>query len=176
MHRCANMRTCPLTAPPATLRPFLPSDTPALAAIFRDSVEVLAMDDYDDAQLAAWIGMADDLGAFGKRLAGALTLVATITKAPAAFASLKGADRLEMLYVDPSVARQGIGDQLCDALERLAQARGAKKLTGDISDTALPLFEKRGYIAERRNTVPLGDTWIGNTTMTKLFGLTENAP
>ena len=152
---------------PATLRPFLLSDTPALAHIFRDSIEVLAMDDYDDAQLAAWIAQADDEIAFGKKLAASLTLVASVTKAPAGFASLKGADRLEMLYVDPSAARQGIGGQLCDALERLAQARGVKKLTGDISDTALRLFEKRGYSAERRNTMPLGDVWIGNTTMTK---------
>jgi putative acetyltransferase len=159
-----------VSVPPATLRPFLPSDTPALASIFRDSIEVLAMDDYDDAQVAAWIAMADDLGAFGKRLAANLTLVACITRAPAAFASLKGAGTIDMLYVDPSVARQGIGDQLCDALERIAAARGAKKLTGDISDTALPLFEKRGYSAERRNTVPLSDTWIGNTTMTKQLG------
>ena len=165
-----------MTPPPATLRPFLPSDTPALAAIFRDSIEVLAAEDYDDAQLAAWIAMADELAAFGKRLAANLTLVATITRAPAAFASLKGAGIIVMLYVDPSVARQGIGGQLCDALERLAAARGAKKITGDISDTALPLFEKRGYIAERRNTVPLGDVWIGNTTMTKLFGTPDKAP
>ena len=154
----------------ATLRPFLASDTSALASIFRDSIEVLAIDDYDDAQLATWISMADDEAGFARRLAANLTLVATITKSPVGFARLKGADRLEMLYVDPSAARQGIGNQLCDALERLAQARGAKKLTGDISDTALPLFEKRGYIAERRNTMPLGDVWIGNTTMTKLFG------
>ena len=146
---------------------------PALASIFRDSIEVLAMDDYDDAQLAAWIGVADDERAFGKMLAASLTLVATLAKTPAGFASLKGRDRLDMLYVDPSAARQGIGSQLCDALERLASARGAKKLTGDISDTALPLFEQRGYIAERRNTVPLGDTWIGNTTMTKLLGASE---
>ena len=165
-----------MTPPPATLRPFLPSDTPALAAIFRDSIEVLAAEDYDDAQLAAWIAMADELAAFGKRLAANLTLVATITRAPAAFASLKGAGTIDMLYVDPSVARQGIGNQLCDALERIAGARGARKITGDISDTALPLFEKRGYSAERRNTMPLGDVWIGNTTMTKLFGTPDKAP
>ncbi len=30
-----------------------------------------------------------------------------------------------MLYVHPSVARSGIGTILCDAIERLARARGA---------------------------------------------------
>ena len=45
-----------------SLRPFLPSDAPALARLFRDSVEILAEDDYTDDQRAAWASAAD--GAF----------------------------------------------------------------------------------------------------------------
>ena len=157
----------------ATLRPFLPADAPVLAAIFRDSVEVLAQEDHSPAQIAAWIATADDENAFARRLATNLTLIAAQGRTPVGFASLKGADVLDMLYVDPNAARRGIGSQLVDALERIAASRGAKKLTGDISDTALPLFEKRGYAQQRRNTVPLGDGWIGNTTMSKGLGKPE---
>ena len=159
--------------PPAILRPLLPTDVAVLAAIFRASIDELAMDDYDNAQLAAWIASADDAQAFGKRLAENLTLIATLNQSPAAFACLKGADTIDMLYVHPDAARQGIGSQLVDALERIATARGAQKLTGDISDTALPLFEQRGYTQQRRNTVRLGDVWIGNTTMSKKLGKPE---
>ena len=74
------------------------------------------------------------------------------------------------------MARHGIGSQLCDALERLAAARGAKKLSGDFSDTALPLLEKRGYEAQRRNTIALGDVWFGNTTLTKTLAGAGKAP
>jgi len=41
-----------------------------------------------------------------------------------------------MLYVDPASARRGAATALLDAIERLAAARGAKRLTADVSDTA----------------------------------------
>ncbi len=77
---------------------------------------------------------------------GQLTLVATMEGTPVAFASLKGADEVDMVYVHPAVARQGAGTMLLDALEKLAGARGAKKLTVEASDTARDFFEGRGYV------------------------------
>jgi putative acetyltransferase len=56
---------------------------------------------------------------------------------------------------------------LTDALEKLAAARGAKKLSVDASDTARGFFEKRGYVAQQRNSVAVGDQWLANTTLTK---------
>ena len=42
------------------LRPFLPTDTPVLAAIFAASIEGLTGDDYSEAQQEAWMAAADD--------------------------------------------------------------------------------------------------------------------
>ena len=56
---------------------------------------------------------------------------------------------------------------LFDALEKLAGARGAEKLIVDASDTARGFFEKRGYVAQQRNSVSVGDEWLANTTMHK---------
>ncbi len=151
------------------LRPMLPADGPLLVALFRASVEQLAEEDYGENQREAWASVADDAAAFAKRLAGALTLVATIAGEPAGFASLAGA-RIDMLYVAPDHARVGIATALLDALERLAAARRIEKLTVDASDTARDLFAKRGYVPQSRNTVPIGDEWLGNTTMTRALG------
>ena len=145
----------------------LAEDTPMLAAIFVASIEELTGDDYSEAQQEAWAQAAEDEEAFGKRLAGQLTLIATIQNAPVGFASLKGPDHIDMLFVHPSVAGHGVASMLVDALERLAGARGAKTLTVDASDTAEPLFKKRGYVAKQRNTVTLNGEWLANTTMQK---------
>ena len=149
------------------LRPMLPEDVPVLAAIFAASVEELTADDYSEAQRAAWASAADDEPVFGKRLAGQLTLVATLQSSPVGFASLKGADHIDLLYVHPAAAGQGIAAMLCDALEKLAGARGAKALTVDASDNAADFFVKRGYEATQRNTVTVGDEWLANTSMKK---------
>ncbi len=160
--------------PKPALRPMLAEDAPMLAAIFAASIEGLTGDDYSEAQQEAWAQAADDEAAFGKRLAGQLTLIATMQSSPVGFASLKGADHIDMLYVHPSVAGQGVATMLVDALEKLAGARGAKTLTVDASDTAEPLFRKRGYTAKQRNTVTLNGEWLANTTMQKALG--DNAP
>jgi putative acetyltransferase len=159
--------------PKPALRPFLAADTPVLAAIFVAAIEELTGEDYSEAQQEAWASVADDEEQFGKRLASELTLIATLQNSPVGFASLKGTDHIDMLYVHPSAAGQGVASMLCDALEKLAGARGAKSLTVDASDNAEALFAKRGYVAKQRNTVTLNGEWLANTTMQK--NLTESA-
>jgi putative acetyltransferase len=162
--------------PKAGLRPFLPDDVPVLAAIFTASIEELTGDDYNEAQQEAWASAAEDEEAFGRKLAGELTLIATMQSSPVGFASLKGADQIDMLYVHPSVAGQGIGAMLIDALEKLAGARGAKALSVDASDTAVDFFKKRGYVAKQRNSVPRHGEWLANTTMQKQLAPSAGAP
>jgi Acetyltransferases len=153
--------------PKAALRPFLAADTPMLAAIFVASVEELTGDDYSEAQQQAWAGAADDEEQFGKRLASELTLIATLQNSPVGFASLKGTDHIDMLYVHPGAVGQGVASMLCDALEKLAGSRGAKSLSVDASDNAQEFFPKRGYVAKQRNTVTVNGEWLANTTMQK---------
>ncbi len=151
------------------LRPYLTEDAPLLAAIFVASIEGLTGDDYSEAQQEAWMAAADDEAEFGKRLASELTLVATQEGLPVGFASLKGKDHIDLLYVHPGAVGQGVASALCDALEKLAGARGAKSLTVDASDNAAEFFLKRGYEARQRNTVSLNGEWLANTTMQKPF-------
>jgi putative acetyltransferase len=161
--------------PTIALRPFLPTDVPMLAEIFRASIEELTADDYDDAQRAAWAAAAEDEEAFGARLAGQLTLLGTVEGSPVGFASLKGRDVIDMLYVHPAVVGQGVGTMLVDALEKLAAARGASRLTADVSDSAQDFFKRRGFVAQTRNSVPRGDEWLANTTMEKKLAGKEKA-
>ncbi len=153
--------------PKFALRPFLRADAAVLAEIFRDSIADLTSDDYSEAQQEAWAASAEDEAAFAQKLGKQLTLVATMQSSPVGFASLAGSDKVDMLYVHPGVAGHGVAAMLADALEKLAAARGAKKLTVDASDTARGFFEKRGYVAQQRNSVSVGDEWLANTTLTK---------
>jgi putative acetyltransferase len=155
--------------PKPALRPFLAADTPILAAIFVAAIEELTGEDYSEAQQQAWASAVDDEEQFAKRLASELTLIATLQNSPVGFASLKGADHIDMLYVHPSAAGQGVASMLCEALEKLAGGRGAKSLSVDASDNAEGFFLKRGYVGKQRNTVTINGEWLANTTMQKTF-------
>jgi putative acetyltransferase len=159
--------------PKLGLRPFLPADAPLLAEIFRASIAELTGDDYSESQQEAWAASADDEAAFTTRLANALTLLGTVDGSPVGFASLAGTERLDMLYVHPAAARQGVGSMLVDALEKLAASRGAPRLIADVSDSAQDFFRRHGFVATQRNTVELGGEWLANTTMEKPLAARE---
>ena len=154
-------------APAAALRPMLPADVPVLAAIAVAAIMELTGEDYDEDQQEAWAAGFDDEAALTERLVERLTLVATRGGDPVGFIALADNRELDLLYVHPEVAGQGIGALLCEAAEKLAKARGSKSLTVDASDSALGFFQKRGYVPRHRNTVPRGGVWLGNTTMEK---------
>jgi putative acetyltransferase len=161
--------------PTLAMRPFLPADAPMLAEIFRASIGELAADDYSEAQRDAWASAADDEAVFAKRLSAQLTLIATLGGAPVGFASLKDNEGIDMLYVHPAATGQGAGAMLLDALEKLAAARGAGKLTVEASDTAQDFFQRRGYAPMRRNSVSRGGEWLASTTMHKPLGGGQDA-
>jgi putative acetyltransferase len=153
--------------PKLALRPYLPADAPMLAAIFRASVEELTGDDYDEEQQEAWASTVDDEADFAVRLGERLTLIGTLGGSPIGFIALEGTDKIDLLYVHPAAAGQGVAAMLCDAIEKLAAARGAAKLKVESSDTAEGFFKHRGYVAQQRNTVLREGVWLANTTMEK---------
>jgi putative acetyltransferase len=159
--------------PKLALRPFLPADAPLLAEIFRAAIAELTADDYTEAQQEAWASAAEDVAEFGKDLASQLTLIATMEGSPIGFASLEGKDKIGMLYVHPAVVGQGVGRLLVDALEKLAGGRGVANLKVDASDSARGFFEKRGYVAQQRNTVTVAGEWLANTTLQKQLAAKE---
>jgi len=161
--------------PTFALRPFLAEDTPLLAEIFRASIEELTADDYSDGARRAWASAADDEKAFARRLGDQLTLIATMSGSPVGFASLANNETVDLIYVHPAVAGQGAGTMLVDALAKLAAARGGKRLTADVSDSAQDFFRKRGFTAQQRNTVLRGGEWLANTTMDKTLAAAQGA-
>ena len=48
-------------------------------------------------------------------------------------------------------------------------------LTADVSDSAQDFFKRRGFVAKQRNSVPLGNEWLANTTMEKRLAAKERA-
>jgi putative acetyltransferase len=150
-----------------TLRPYLPDDFETVTLIYAESIAVLTEDDYSESQRAAWMSRAEDEDGFAKQLTSAITILADFDGDAAGFASLKDNTTIELLYVHPDAARQKVATTLIDALERLAAGRGTREIKVDASETALPFFQQRGYVAQQRNSVAIEDEWLANTSMTK---------
>lgn len=150
------------------LRPFLPADTLALRELVAASIEELCQEDYGEDVRAAWAGsLADDAAAFAKRLTGVTTLVVEIEGEHLGFACLKDDKVIDLLYVHPFHAGDGVGTALCEALEKIAAGRGSSEISVESSETAVIFFEGRGYVPVTRNSVPIDGEWLSTTTMKK---------
>ncbi len=158
------------------LRPFLPADTLELRELFAASIEELTQEDYSEDQRAAWASAAEDAVAFAERLGSMTTLVVQAHGAYLGFASLKDNAVIDMLYVHPHHAGEGVASALMDALETIAKARSAQAVTADVSDTAVMFFEARGYEQVNRNLIARDDEWLANTYMTKALKPGDGKP
>lgn len=147
------------------LRPALPRDYEDLGILFQASIEELAFDRLDENQRAAWQAKAEDPSRWAKHLSGLLTLVAEEDGEPVGFAAMRDNAIVEHVHVHPDLAFMGVGSQLMDALERLAMARGAKKLQVAASDNAQGFFEKLGFVALRRSAISAGEEWLPPATV-----------
>ncbi len=82
---------------------------------------------------------------------GSVVGFGTMSFAPAAEYRTSVDAAVTGVYVDPDVARRGVGSRLYDALERRARNRGAESLGLRASLNAVPFYEAQGYhrVAER---------------------------
>lgn len=81
------------------------------------------------------------------------------------------------VYVDPSVARQGVGTRLHDVLEERARDRGAERLGLTASLPAVAFYEAQGYerVRERDHEFSADeDTGVTGTVVEMVMGLEED--
>lgn len=115
------------------------SGFPALAAIFLRAVQEIACRDYSPRQIAAWAQV--DEARWRERLAASRVLVATIDAHPVGFITAR--ERyIDLLFVSPDYARQGVASALLKALFRQIPDG---TLTTEASITARACFERHGF-------------------------------
>lgn len=137
------------------IRPYRDDDAGSTLEIYERAVHLTAGKDYRPDQLAAWAPPDRD-GArrtdWGKRRAAAQTMVAVEGAQIAGFSDLVGGRLLDMLFVDPSFGRRGVGSMLIETIVGLARAANAPCLETHASLTARPVFERHDFVVVAQET------------------------
>lgn len=139
------------------VRAWTDADAGPTLELFHRAVHVTARQDYSPAQLAAWApgDIAPEDWTARRRAAG--TVVAEVGRRVVGFTDLDGTGHIDMLYVDPSVARTGVASALLEHVLEAARRRGLGQLSTCASRTARPFFERHGFVVvEERHPVRRG--------------------
>lgn len=126
------------------LRPYVPTDAPALLDLFRETVRRVNSRDYTPTQVQAWASTEIDAAAWMLRFEGRFVVVAEINGGPVGFAELESSGHIDRFYVAADRQREGVGAALWSAIETEARRRGFPRLFLEASITARPFFESRG--------------------------------
>ncbi|WP_148715989.1 GNAT family N-acetyltransferase [Chitinolyticbacter meiyuanensis] len=152
-----------------TLRTFQPADAPALRAVFHASVHQLASRDYSAEQCRAWAPEHYDAAAWAARFAGLTTWIAEISGRVAGFASLRDDGYVDLFFVAPDFAGQGVGRDLMHVVLERGSKLAVDQLWADVSETARPFFIRHGFVPQARQAVKRLGVQLHNYRMTRRF-------
>ncbi|MFU0869194.1 GNAT family N-acetyltransferase [Kluyvera ascorbata] len=144
------------------IREYRDGDFFTLCQIFQRAVRETASQHYSPVQVNAWAQV--DGTRWRQKMADSLVLVAMVDETPVGFVT--AVERyIDLLFVDPSYARQGVASALLKALFARVPTG---TLTVDASITAKVCFERLGFVVVAEQEVEArGETFV-NYRMEKI--------
>lgn len=128
---------------PFELRDYRPNDLDALIEVFIRAIRDTACRDYTPEQVDAWAQPDREL--WLQRRSSKPTWVAVMDEKVVGFTDLEPDGHIDMMYVHPCVAGNGVARALLERVEEQAKQDGIGRLYAEVSLTARPFFEKNGF-------------------------------
>lgn len=147
------------------LREYEQKDIDEILSLFHESVHVICKNDYSSEQLEAWSPSSLDKNKWQETLSAHRSVVVESDGKIVGFGDfVPEQNYLDRLYVKPDFIRQGIANMICDYLESFSVSG---EIDVDSSITALPFFQKRGFVIQRRQEVERRGVVLVNFRMKK---------
>jgi putative acetyltransferase len=144
-----------------TIRKAQLTDLGELTKLFRDSILKSGIPHYSAEQLNAWSERSQDASRWEGLINDQFTLLIENANEILGFASLRGKDYFDFLYVTYDQQGKGLAKQLYQAIIAEAKIRGASKVSSDVSFMARPFFEARGFkVIKTNENIVDGETLI----------------
>lgn len=144
-------------------------DLDKVLILFEETIDSCCKNDYNLQQIKAWQLSAKNIDRWKTALENQFFIVAEINKKIVGFGSLKNEDYLDFLYTDKDFLRKGVANRIFNRLESISKKTGFKKLKADVSKTALPFFESKGFKIVKENKNIISEVEIINYKMIKLY-------
>jgi putative acetyltransferase len=150
-----------------TERTYQPADLSQIMTIYRDAIHTLAAPFYDKEQLDAWAPQDQKVSRWEERMAKVRTIVSEEGGLIAGFASYDLAGHLDLLFVHPKFARQGVATRLCAAVEHEMRTAEVSRIFTEASLAARAFFERIGFRVVAEESVECRGAYLRRYAMDK---------
>ena len=153
------------------IRAALQSDAVELKKLFQNTVLAINRRDYSQAEVEDWASCGDNLSNIEDMIKTHYFIVAVNQQSEiVGFSSITPQGYLHSMFADKDFQGEGIATMLLNEIEQYAITNGIIRITSEVSLTARPFFEKRGYIVEeeqkrKANKLSLTNFWMAKQTI-----------
>ena len=140
-------------------------DLNELQILFVETINSTCKNDYNERQLKVWNLSIENKERWINKLNTQYFLKARIDKKIVGFGSLENGKYVDLIYVHKNHLRQGVANLLFENLKNESVRLGFDKLTSDVSITAKPFFEMKGFKIIKKNKNIINDVVIINYHM-----------
>jgi putative acetyltransferase len=149
------------------IRDYQTDDTQQIMDLFYETIHEINIQDYSQVQVVAWAPKETNYEEWKERLSSRITQVAEEDRMIIGFAELEDDGHIGCFYCHKDFIGRGIGSLLFKAVEARARKLGAIKLFAEVSITALPFFERKGFQVIKEQEVVVRGISMKNYAMEK---------
>lgn len=151
------------------------SDAAEIKHLFQDTVLTINRQDYLPEEVADWAFCGAEISHFKEIIKNQYVLVAQDSRtAIVGFASITPSGYLHSMFVHKDCQNRGIATRLLHEIERYAEDMGIKRITSEVSITARPFFESKGFVVEACQRRKAKHLYLTNYRMAKSAHTAKN--
>lgn len=150
-----------------TIRKATSNDLEGIIQLFKETIEVVNAKDYSPEQINVWKNGASKKERWLNKFNEQYFLLAEINNTIAGFGSITPGGYLDFMYVNKDYQSVGVATEIYNELEKFAKTNRLEKITSDVSITAKPFFERRGFEVIREQQVDINGIKLTNYKMQK---------
>jgi len=152
------------------IKPYEKNDAPFLASIYFNTIHHINLKDYSPEQINAWAPVTSlEAEDWMKKWEKISPLVAVQSHQIVGFAEFEKDGHIDCFYCHHEYQRCGVGTALMNAIENQAKDNHVGKIFAEVSITAKPFFEAKGFNVVKEQTVNIRGVTLTNFVMEKLL-------
>ena len=132
------------------IRKYKPGEEHAIWDIFYNSIHQINVQDYTQKQIEAWAPSDLDESIWSKKIIDINPYAVLENGIISAYANLQEDGYIDHFFCHHKYQRQGIGSFLYSRIEKIVVSNGIPQLRSDVSITAKPFFESKGFVVSKK--------------------------
>jgi putative acetyltransferase len=156
-----------MSKPEILIRPANLPDLPEMQTLFVDTIRSVCRKDYSKEKIEVWASAVNNTDRWLYKVRTQYFLVAELGNKIVGYASLENNDYIDFLYVHKDFQNQGIAGRLYLEMETQAKKKNAIMIHSDVSITARPFCERKGFIKKENQIRKIQGVEILNFKMVK---------